>query len=195
MENPKSEIPNRKSAPTRRKHTVTPKVLAASHAKLAKSQCRPQRHPVPAHAQAAGRRGGCRPSCWRGRSGGGYGRGGEGCKTKPECILESTGSEIMRLSPFRVRRDASSGIRFSCPLRFRYRINDVRKGHRLVQMRRAKPNEPNRLNTLCVNKIAHGGTKRTQVVYQPLYQSLTAILTRIWKESVWIAPVPIADSG
>ncbi len=55
---------------------------------------------------------------------GGAGRGGS--KTKPECTLESMPSEIIRLSSFQVRRDASSGIRFSCPFRFRFRINDAR---------------------------------------------------------------------
>ncbi len=51
----------------------------------------------------------------------------------------------------------------------------------------ARPNEPKRLKTLVINKIARKAEKQTQASYQPWYQSVTAILAPILKKFVWIA--------
>ncbi len=53
------------------------------------------------------------------------------------------------------------------------------------QMRRAKLNKPKSLKTLVINKIARKAEKRTQGGYQPLYQSLRAILAPILERYEW----------
>jgi hypothetical protein len=51
--------------------------------------------------------------------------------------------------------------------------------------RRPFRNEPMRLKTLVINKIAHKAEKRTQASYHPWYQSLRAILAPFLKKYEW----------
>ncbi len=49
----------------------------------------------------------------------------------------------------------------------------------------AKPNKPKSPKVLIINKIAHKSEKQTHGDYQPLYQSLTAILGPILRKFGW----------
>ncbi len=59
----------------------------------------------------------------------------------------------------------------------------------------AKSNEPKRLKTLVISKIAPEAEKRTQACYEPYYQSLTTISAPILKKFVWIASALLRIRG
>ncbi len=75
------------------------------------------------------------------------------------------------------------------------KLLDLQRGPNRRQMRRAKPNEPKRLNVLDINKVAPKCTKRTQADYQPCCQSLPVIIPQILKESVWSPSCPDCGFG